>query len=60
MWKFNGEHITAVENITVDTDLEQAPVEYYNLQGVRMVEDNLAPGLYIKRQGKKATKVVIR
>ena len=60
MWKFNGEHITAVENITVDTDLEQAPVEYYNLQGVRMVEDNLVPGIYIRRQGNKTSKVVIR
>lgn len=35
-----------------------APVEYYNLQGVRVAEP--AAGLYIKRQGKNVTKVVIR
>lgn len=39
----------------VDTN---APVEYYNLQGVRVAEP--AAGLYIKRQGKNVTKVVIR
>jgi len=34
------------------------PVEYYNLQGVRV--ENPASGLYIKRQGNKATKVFIK
>ncbi len=36
-----------------------AGVEYYNLQGVRM-HGELAPGLYIRRQGTEATKVMIR
>ena len=58
MWKFEGKKGSGVENIVVDD--ENAPVEYYNMQGVRMTDENLAPGLYIKRQGKKATKVVIR
>lgn len=40
---------------TTDTD---APVVYYNLQGVRV--DDPAPGLYIRRQGNKATKVVVK
>ena len=35
-----------------------APVEYYNLQGVRVA--NPANGLYIRRQGSTATKVLIR
>jgi len=35
-----------------------APVEYYNLQGVRVAEP--AAGLYIRRQGKTVSKVVIR
>jgi len=39
----------------VDAD---APVEYYNLQGVRVAEP--AAGLYIRRQGKTVSKVVIR
>lgn len=39
-----------------DTDSD-APVEYYNLQGVRV--ENPASGLFIKRQGTKATKILI-
>ena len=47
---------TAIENVTVDD--ENAPVEYFNLQGVRVA--NPENGLYIRRQGSKATKVIIR
>ncbi len=47
---------SAVSDIVVeDTD---APVVYYNLQGVRV--ENPANGLYIRVQGKKATKVLVR
>lgn len=35
---------------------ENAPVEYFNLQGVRI--DNPGSGLYIRRQGNNVTKVV--
>lgn len=34
-----------------------APVEYYNLQGVRV--DNPANGIFIRRQGSKAQKIVL-
>lgn len=34
-----------------------APVEYYNLQGIRV--ENPESGLYIRRQGNKSTKVYI-
>ena len=45
---------SAIEEIGTDAN---APVEYYNLQGVRVVNpDN---GIYIKRQGSKTTKVVL-
>lgn len=37
---------------------ENAPVEYFNLQGVRV--ENPQPGIYVKRQGNKVSKVVIR
>jgi hypothetical protein len=47
---------SAVNSIVVDN--ENAPVEYYNLQGVRVV--NPQNGLYIKRQGNKATKVLVK
>lgn len=36
-----------------------APVEYYNLQGLR-VEQPLTPGLYIRRQGNSVTKVLVK
>ena len=34
-----------------------APVEYYNLQGIRVAEPT-APGIYIRRQGSTATKII--
>ena len=39
---------------------EDAVVEYYNLQGIRVDADVLTPGLYIRRQGSKATKILVR
>lgn len=42
----------------IATDNANAPVEYYNLQGVRV--ENPANGLYIKRQGSKVEKILIR
>lgn len=44
-----------VDDIVVDED---APVEYYNLQGIRV--ENPTSGLYIKRQGNKTVKVLVR
>lgn len=52
----NGNITTGVEGVGV----EDAPVEYYNLQGVRMTSDALAPGIYIRRQGNETSKVYIR
>ena len=45
---------SSIEDITVDADSE---VEYFNLQGVRVV--NPAPGIYIRRQGHKVEKVML-
>lgn len=51
----------AIEDVTSDEIAdENAPVEYYNIQGVRVNNDNLPAGLYIRRQGSKATKVMVR
>ncbi|MGN0210081.1 MAG: hypothetical protein ACI391_03080, partial [Muribaculaceae bacterium] len=44
---------SGVEDINVDED---APVEYFNLQGQR-VNGELTPGIYIRRQGSTVTKV---
>ena len=45
-----------VEGITIDT--EDAPVEYYNLQGVKV--ENPSNGIFIKVQGKKSEKVYVK
>lgn len=45
---------SAIDDVVVDD--ENAPVVYYNLQGVQVA--NPENGLYIKKQGKKVSKVV--
>lgn len=45
-----------IEDVVVDDS--NAPVEYFNLQGIRVTEP--AAGLYIRRQGDKATKVLVK
>jgi hypothetical protein len=49
---------SAVSNISVDNT--DAPVEYYNLNGVRISSDNLVPGLYIRRQGNNVSKIAVK
>lgn len=46
-----------VDNVAVE-DNTDAPVEYFNIQGVRV--SNPENGLYIRRQGSKVNKIVIR
>lgn len=36
------------------------PIEYYNLQGMKVNPDNLSGGIYILRQGGRSGKVLIR
>lgn len=58
--------VTKVSLITVDqsgiedisTDSNDMPVEYYNLNGMRV--DNPANGIFIRRQGNKVSKIYIR
>ena len=49
--------VDAVEGIVADDDAN-APVYYYNMQGVRVT--NPENGIYIRVQGKNATKVLVR
>ena len=42
----------------VENDDHISPVEYYNLQGMKVT--NPHGGIFIKKQGKKAEKVLIR
>ena len=46
--------LSGIENVVI---VEDETIEYYNLQGVRVV--NPERGLYIKRQGGKTTKVIL-
>lgn len=46
---------SGIDDISADNE---APVEYYNLQGVRV--ENPADGLYIRRQGNKTEKVYVK
>ncbi|MDE6207135.1 MAG: hypothetical protein K2M55_04955 [Muribaculaceae bacterium] len=48
--------IAGVDEVLSDSDLN-APVEYFNLQGVKV--QNPENGLYIRRQGKTVTKVYL-
>lgn len=50
-YKSNG-----IEDISIDN--ATAPVEYYNLQGVRV--ENPTEGLYIRRQGSSVAKILVK
>ncbi|MCM1448781.1 MAG: chitobiase/beta-hexosaminidase C-terminal domain-containing protein [Clostridiales bacterium] len=54
-YEFVSGDISGIDSVIGDQDV---PVEYFNLQGVPV--EHPATGLYIKRQGSKVTKVVIR
>lgn len=51
---------TGVEGIANDNASANAPVEFFNINGVSVNADNLTPGLYIRRQGTKVEKVIVK
>ena len=52
--------VSSVEEIQSEIATPLAPIEYYNLNGVKVNADNLVPGIYITRQGNKTSKVLIK
>lgn len=50
---------SGIDGIAAD-EAGNGVVEYWNLQGIKVNADNLTPGIYVRRQGSKAEKVVIR
>lgn len=52
--------LAAINEVATDVVDENAPVEYFNLQGVRVNADNLSNGIYVRRQGSKTSKVIVR
>ncbi|MDE6485046.1 MAG: fibronectin type III domain-containing protein [Duncaniella sp.] len=56
---FSGYTLSSPSGIAdVEMNVTDAPVEYYNLQGIR-VKGTPAPGLYIRRQGNEVKKVIL-
>lgn len=53
-----GVEQNGIGNITIEAN--EAPAEYYNLQGMRVQPDMLTPGIYIRRQGTVTSKVTVR
>lgn len=49
--------VVGVDNVNA---VENAPVEFFNLQGIRVNADTLTPGIYIRRQGASASKVLVK
>ena len=49
---------SGVDDIAVDR--ENGDEEYFSLQGIKVSKENLAPGIYIRKSGKKTEKVWIR
>ena len=45
---------------SIEADSSNSPVEFYTLDGRRVAADELVPGIYIRRQGGKAEKIVVR
>ncbi len=58
-YRYVGNTPSGVENFET-TDNVTYPVEWYNLQGIRVNGDNLVPGIYIRRQGNEVKKIMIR
>lgn len=54
-WSDEGSYSSALTDTYYDLDEE--PVEYYNIQGIRV--DNPTPGFYIMRRGNKVQKIHI-
>lgn len=48
---------SAINNVVADAN---APVKFYNLQGVEVTGENLPAGIYVRMQGNKASKVLVK
>ena len=51
---------SGITSVAQDVDLENAVKEYFTIDGMKVSPDNLTPGIYIVRQGRKVSKTVIR
>lgn len=51
---------SGIEMVGAEMINTNAPVEYFNIQGIRVNPATAGPGLYIRRQGNQAVKVLVR
>ncbi|MCF0219253.1 MAG: leucine-rich repeat domain-containing protein [Muribaculaceae bacterium] len=58
IWKDFFQIITGIE--AIEANAESAPVRYYDLRGIEVSGDELAPGLFIRRCGTSADKVLVK
>lgn len=58
--KIEAYETSGIEDLNMDADNADSLVKYYNLNGMRVSGDALVPGLYIKKQGGKSTKVMVK
>lgn len=56
---FDIDDTTGIEAVEA-ADNSNAPVEYFNIQGVKVNGDNLNNGVYIRRQGSDVQKVMVK
>lgn len=54
------EEESSIAEVGMDAEDENAPVEYFDLNGRRVGRSGMIPGIYIEKQGSKASKVIIR
>lgn len=50
---------SSINSVAAD-DAADTDVEYYNIQGMRVYNVANTPGLYIRKQGDKTEKVIIK
>jgi hypothetical protein len=60
IYNYNGHKDTMTNTNINNTHPDQPQPEYYTLQGIKTPADRLTPGIYIRRQGTKITKILIK
>ncbi len=59
--KYSGwKDLASIEQVETTPDQSEGPTEYYLLDGRRVPENALTPGLYIMRRGDHTQKVLIK
>lgn len=58
--QFNKTPDTPTGIDSIEADDSDTPAEYFNLQGTRVSRNSLIPGIYIRRQGTKTTKIIVQ